>query len=163
MRVDAQARTAMPTAIAASMVVAIFVLLYVSNFAIDQLRLRDDIPTLGGFGWYVPWLLYPGLAAWFAVRAASEPVVTVVAMLLPALVLALSIARPPLDLVDLGYPLAAAAGVFFGMWAGTDVMRRVGRGGTAAGIVAATLAGLVGAVLVGLPALATPGFMDPMA
>jgi hypothetical protein len=161
MRVDVQARP-MPTAIAASMVVAVFVLLYVSNLAIDQLRLRDDVPTLGGFGWFLPWLLYPGLTAWIAVRAVSEPVVTVLAMLLPALVLALSIARPPLDMVDVGYPLAAAAGVFFGMWAGTDMMRRVGHGGTAAGFVAASLAGLVSAALVGLPALATPGFMEPM-
>jgi hypothetical protein len=153
----------MPTAIAASMVVAIFVVLYVSNFAIDQLRLRDDVPTLGGFGWYLPWLFYPGLAAWFAVRAASELVVTVVAMLLAALVLALAIASPPLDVVDLGYPFAAAAGVFFGMWAGTEVMRRVRRGGAVSGIAAAALAGVVGAAIVGLPALASPGFMEPMA
>jgi hypothetical protein len=147
---------------AASMVAAIFLLLLMPDFALDQFRLWDSLSTVGAYAVFLPWLVFPGLAALIAVRSSSETAVTAVAVLLPSLWTASQVAGPPLDLLDIGLPFAVAGGVAVGVWVGTDVLRRGGRGRTAAGMVAAALAALVVGVLMAIPALAQPGFMDPM-
>jgi hypothetical protein len=144
------------------MVMAVFLLLGLPAVAVDQFRI-DWWPTLGGLGWLIPWLLYPGLASLIASRSSSETAVTVVAVLLPALAIVIDMVRPPIDLIDVFVPLAVAAGVYAGTWAGTTAIRESGRNGPVLGIVVAASAGLFVAALVALPALLQPGYMDPMA
>jgi hypothetical protein len=88
--------------------------------------------------------------------------VIAVAVLLPALALALATVRTPIDLVDVMQPLAAAAGVVAGMWAASAVLERGGRAGALLGLAAAASVGLLVAALVALPAYQQPGSMDPM-
>jgi hypothetical protein len=137
-------------------VVAIFVVLLTVDMAIREFGVR--LPTLGGFGRYLPWLLYPGLVTLVLSRIGSGIIVTLVAMALPAFGLAVDIGEP-IDAVAIGFPLAVMAGVLVGTWAGTYVMRRPGVDRAIAGFVLSGVAAVFTAGVVALPFLASPGFM----
>lgn len=132
-----------PTAVA--IVVLVFGLQVATSFAIGKFGLLDPVSRYLGLGVWIPWLAYPGLVAVVAVRSRSELAVTAVAMLLPALPVAAYFVSSRFQLTDSIVPLAVAAGVFAGTWAGTSLMRADGPMRAAIGLV---IAGGVGGVVV---------------
>jgi len=99
------------------------------------------------------WGLYPGAASVLALRSDSEAPVAALATLLPALAVAWFVVPDSSTTVALFLPLAAAVGVFVGMWAGTATIRRAGRARILTGVIAAGLAGAMAAMVIALPAL----------
>lgn len=117
------------------------------------LFLNTGSQVLPGVLVWIGWSLYPGLAAFVAIRAQQEWAVTLIATLTPSLILTLfqdwDSGGPASYLV----PMAAAAGVFVGIWVARAFMRRGGRRWSVAGFIAGGLSGVVVTIIVAFPSL----------
>ena len=117
-------------------VAAGIVLLYASGLSVATWAFMETgSQILPGVLVWTGWGLYPGFASFVAIRARSELMVTAVAVLAPALIQA-PFNDPGQSMMSMVViPLSIAAGVFFGMWAASALMRRPGRGRTLIGFV----------------------------
>jgi ABC-type proline/glycine betaine transport system permease subunit len=147
MATEENARRRLRTATAVGVVV-----LYVVGLSLATwLFFTSGSQILLGVLVWIGWGLFPGLAAFVALRARSDLTVTAAAILAPTMIELWLDRSNPYALARSLYPLAIAAGIFAGIWVAKAVMRRSGRIRTAVGFGLGCIVGVVVAFLVLTP------------
>jgi UDP-N-acetylmuramyl pentapeptide phosphotransferase/UDP-N-acetylglucosamine-1-phosphate transferase len=157
MTIAEKVRRPLGTALAAGVVVFYAVAMSAATWVF----LNTGSQILPGVLVWIGWGLYPGLAAYIAIRARSELLVTAIAMLVPSLLVALSLDSGRVAMGRFIPSLAIAAGVFVGIWVGSALMRRSWRGRTLVGFVLGGIVGGTVTILTSLPMLLLQGTGRP--